>query len=209
MSCAHSFGEWCSECIDGLVRDYNAARQRIKELATVQIRCERVAKGLETALTFPSRLLLDTAVRESIKELRALPLAPEVKDAIPPSSGWPISAETHAFDLVGDERALVFALLDLMQDFEAKHRDPIASAVRAELEPDIAAVIAAGHKLARQAPSDTCDDLCMLPAPQPTARSLSSWTHACYSCGGFGGHEANCPGCFCKSCLAGAPGAPR
>jgi hypothetical protein len=53
-------------------------------IAEAQVRCERVAKGLETALTFPSRLLLDTAVRESIKELRALPTTPsEIA-----SSGW-------------------------------------------------------------------------------------------------------------------------
>jgi hypothetical protein len=34
------------------------------------VRCARVAAGLETALAFISRPLLDTAVRESIKELR-------------------------------------------------------------------------------------------------------------------------------------------
>jgi hypothetical protein len=37
-----------------------------------QQRCERVAKGLETALSFTSRLDLDTAVRVSIKELSGL-----------------------------------------------------------------------------------------------------------------------------------------
>jgi DNA-directed RNA polymerase subunit RPC12/RpoP len=35
------------------------------------------------ALTFPSRLLLDTAIRESIKELRALPPEPEDEMAYP------------------------------------------------------------------------------------------------------------------------------
>ena len=33
-----------------------------------------------------------------------------------------LSGRFNAFDLVGDERALVFALLDLMQDFEAKQK---------------------------------------------------------------------------------------
>jgi hypothetical protein len=32
-----------------------------------------------------------------------------------------LSGNFNAFDLIGDERALVFSLLDLMQDFEAKH----------------------------------------------------------------------------------------
>jgi hypothetical protein len=32
-----------------------------------------------------------------------------------------LSGDFNAFDLIGDERALVFSLLDLMQDFEAKH----------------------------------------------------------------------------------------
>jgi hypothetical protein len=43
--------------------------------------------------------------------------------------------------------------------------DPIASAVRAELQPLEDALIEVGHKLAQQASPDTCDDLCMLPAP--------------------------------------------
>lgn len=89
----------------------------------------------------------------------------------------------------------------------ASEADAIASAVRAELQPLEDALIDVGHKLAQQPSPDTCDDLCMLPAPEgeSTARYLPSWTHACSSCGGFGGHEANCPGCFCKSCLSGAP----
>ena len=33
MSCAHSFGEYCSECINGIVADYNAARQENQRLA--------------------------------------------------------------------------------------------------------------------------------------------------------------------------------
>jgi hypothetical protein len=33
MSCAHSFGEWCPGCIDGLVQDYNRVR---KELAALK-----------------------------------------------------------------------------------------------------------------------------------------------------------------------------
>jgi hypothetical protein len=33
-----------------------------------------------------------------------------------------LSGQFNAFDLVGDERALVFALLDLMQNFEAKQK---------------------------------------------------------------------------------------
>lgn len=38
-----------------------------------------------------------------------------------------LSGSFNAFELVGDERALVFALLDLMQDFEATHTaDPAA-----------------------------------------------------------------------------------
>jgi hypothetical protein len=87
----------------------------------LRVRCERVAKGLELALTFPSRELLDTAVRESIKELRAIP----------------------------------------------RERDPIAAAVDATLDPVRAAAIDFGHKLAQQAPpSDTWDDLTMLPAPE-------------------------------------------
>jgi hypothetical protein len=47
-----------------------------------------------------------------------------------------------------------------------EERDPIASAVRAELQPLEDALIDAGHKLAKQAPPDTCDDLCMLPVPE-------------------------------------------
>lgn len=30
MSCAHSFGEWCSECIDGMVQDYNRVRAELR-----------------------------------------------------------------------------------------------------------------------------------------------------------------------------------
>jgi hypothetical protein len=86
-----------------------------------QRRCLRVADGLETALAFRSRPLLDTAVRESIKELRAVANAPS---------------------------------------------DAIATAVDAELRPLADALIEAGHKLAQQAASDSCDDLCMLPAPE-------------------------------------------
>lgn len=33
-----------------------------------------------------------------------------------------LSGRFNAFDLVGDERALVFVLLDLMQNFEAKQK---------------------------------------------------------------------------------------
>jgi hypothetical protein len=32
MSCAHAFGEYCPECITGLVADYNRARVRVQEL---------------------------------------------------------------------------------------------------------------------------------------------------------------------------------
>jgi cell division protein FtsB len=31
MSCAHSFGEWCSECIDGMVQNYNRTRVTLRE----------------------------------------------------------------------------------------------------------------------------------------------------------------------------------
>lgn len=71
-----------------------------------------------------------------------------------------LSGTFNAFDLVGDERTFVFALLDLMQDFEAKHRDPIASAVRAELQPLEDALIDAGHKLAKDSASGWQCDLC-------------------------------------------------
>jgi hypothetical protein len=39
-----------------------------------------------------------------------------------------LSGNFNAFDLIGDERALVFALLDLMQDFEATHTSKQAAA---------------------------------------------------------------------------------
>jgi hypothetical protein len=46
-------------------------------------------------------------------------------------------------------------------------KDAIAAAVDAELRPLADALIDAGHKLAQQAPpSDTWDDLTMLPAPK-------------------------------------------
>jgi len=48
-------------------------------------------------------------------------------------------------------------------------KDPIASAVRAELQPLEDALIDVGHRLAKQASPDTCDDLCMLPAPEGEA----------------------------------------
>jgi hypothetical protein len=32
MSCAHSFGEWCPGCIDGLVQDYNRVRKELADL---------------------------------------------------------------------------------------------------------------------------------------------------------------------------------
>jgi hypothetical protein len=134
MSCAHSFGEWCSECIDGLVRDYNAARQRLKELAAVQIRCERVADGLATALTFPSRLLLDTAVRESIKELRALPPAPEVKEVPVKCGSW---SRAHATPAAEYLEALT------------PSADPISAAVDAQLAEVGDQVKAFGHTLAK------------------------------------------------------------
>ncbi len=45
MSCAHSFGEYCSECINGLVADDNAARQENQRLtATVRALQERIDK---------------------------------------------------------------------------------------------------------------------------------------------------------------------
>jgi hypothetical protein len=69
-----------------------------------QQRCERVANGLETALSFTSRLDLDTAVRVSIKELRglwsavdALPPAPEVKQR------GPYSCDEEGCEWFGDE----------------------------------------------------------------------------------------------------------
>lgn len=29
MSCAHSFGEWCQECIDGMVQQFNETRRQL------------------------------------------------------------------------------------------------------------------------------------------------------------------------------------
>jgi hypothetical protein len=60
-----------------------------------------------------------------------------------------LSGTFNAFDLVGDERALVFALLDLMQDFESKHPDPIAAAVDAQLQPLAQELTDLGHRLAK------------------------------------------------------------
>jgi len=56
--------------------------------------------------------------------------------------------------------------IDELREIAAEPADPIASAVRAELQPLEDALIDVGHKLAKQAPPDTCDDLCMLPAPE-------------------------------------------
>ena len=36
MSCAHTFDTWCSECIDGLVQQYNALRVEL-----VAVKAER------------------------------------------------------------------------------------------------------------------------------------------------------------------------
>ena len=32
MSCAHSFGEWCQECIDGVVQQYNTVRRDLASM---------------------------------------------------------------------------------------------------------------------------------------------------------------------------------
>lgn len=32
MSCAHSFGEWCKECIDGVVQQYNTVRRDLASM---------------------------------------------------------------------------------------------------------------------------------------------------------------------------------
>jgi hypothetical protein len=53
-----------------------------------------------------------------------------------------------------------------LREIAKEPADPIAAAVRAELQPLEDALIDAGHTLAQQVPSDTCDDLCMLPAPE-------------------------------------------
>lgn len=59
----------------------------------------------------------------------------------------------------------VMILHDALDELEAarKPSDPIAAAVRAELEPLADALIEAGHKLAKDVPPDTWDDLCMIP----------------------------------------------
>lgn len=93
------------------------------------------------------------------------------KDALPPAPEAP--------DFIG---AAVHEEADA-----SPAKDPIAAAVDAQLDPLKDELTAIGHKLAK---GDAAS----------SGVSLATWTHSCYSCGGFGGHEANCPGCFCKSC---------
>lgn len=45
MSCAHSFGEWCSECIAGVVTDFNKARAQIR---TLEARVQELEREVES-----------------------------------------------------------------------------------------------------------------------------------------------------------------
>jgi hypothetical protein len=78
----------------------------------------------------------ETCRHLSIGEARSTPplLTPERRGSLsiqlPVAKGsLTLSGNFNAFDLIGDERALVFAMLDLMQDFAVKHApvaDPLA-----------------------------------------------------------------------------------
>jgi hypothetical protein len=131
------------------MREVQPAPSGWQPIAEAQVRCERVAKGLELALTFPSRLLLDTAVRESIKELRALPPASDAKDA----------------DVAGDEalidkgweqlKAADIAAKGSPRDIARGALDPIRAAVDAQLDPLKDELTAIGHKLEEQTRDDS------------------------------------------------------
>ena len=41
MACAHSFGEWCSECMTGVVRDFNRTRNELKDVRAAYEDCKR------------------------------------------------------------------------------------------------------------------------------------------------------------------------
>lgn len=92
---------WCGDCgayFDGRAGCPTDIRSDEREKA------ERVAEGLETALSFTSRLLLDTAVRESIKELRSDPAAYSETQEDRPSQRPEKTADDAPVGLPGDAR---------------------------------------------------------------------------------------------------------
>jgi regulator of replication initiation timing len=50
MSCAHSFGEWCQECNDGLVRDYNRVRAKLRASIEENVRLRAALENVMDAL---------------------------------------------------------------------------------------------------------------------------------------------------------------
>lgn len=67
MSCAHSFGEWCSECIDGMVQQYNTVRAENAQLRETNQRLNRRCQLAEAALNQK----VETFEQRSKKSLRA------------------------------------------------------------------------------------------------------------------------------------------
>ena len=50
MSCAHSFGEWCQECIDGVVQQYNTVRRDLARMTAERDALQQRILGMEDRL---------------------------------------------------------------------------------------------------------------------------------------------------------------